>query len=228
MSELQLDIQNLEHSYSGSGDEILHIPRLSIKKGESVFLHGPSGCGKSTLLGLVAGTLSPKSGKICLQQAEMTCLSKRKRDKFRADQIGCIFQQFNLLPYLNALDNVMLGCQFSRLRRNRISSVTAEAQRLLTALDLPNSLWHSKVSQLSLGQQQRVAAARALIGIPSLILADEPTSALDQKNADTFLELLFRECKQHDIALLMVSHDLRMKDKFDRSLAFAELTGGVL
>ena len=154
----------------------LAIATLSITKGEHVFLHGPSGCGKSTLLSLLAGINRPTSGQLSILDCELGQLSKSKCDKFRAEHIGYIFQNFNLLPYLSPIDNVTLGCQFSKSRQKKalINSPTLnqEASRLLNALGLDEQLHQQNVASLSIGQQQRVAAARACIYLPELIISD--------------------------------------------------------
>jgi putative ABC transport system ATP-binding protein len=218
-----LSITHLHHAWH-SQPALLSVPSLQVDDGESIFLHGPSGSGKSTLLALIAGVLTPDSGKVFVFGTDITRLSASKRDQWRADHIGFIFQQFNLLPYLGVLVNVLLPLRFSRARRRRLQTVPRlEAERLLTALKLPAALWNQRADSLSIGQQQRVAVARALIGRPALIIADEPTSALDADTQEAFLELLFQECEQHGTALIFVSHDLRLSTRFDRILALSEL-----
>jgi putative ABC transport system ATP-binding protein len=142
------------------------------------------------------------------------------RDRFRADHVGFIFQLFNLIPYLSALDNIVLPCRFSALRRNRIAAAGStpheEAARLAARLDLDPALLARSAAELSVGQQQRVAAARALIGWPGLVVADEPTSALDAERQRGFLDLLLGECAAAGAALLFVSHDRRLAEAFDR------------
>jgi putative ABC transport system ATP-binding protein len=199
----------------------LIIPEFTLAVGERLFLAGPSGSGKSTLLALIAGLHPITEGRITLFGTELTACSGIARDRFRADHLGVIFQIFNLLPYLSVLDNVMLPCQFSARRRTRAiaaaGSVAAETRRLLAHLDLHRSgLEHRAAAELSVGQQQRVAAARALIGCPELILADEPTSALDADLRLEFVDLLRRECASVGTALLWVSHDRALADSFDR------------
>lgn len=200
----------------------LIIPEFTLAAGERLFLAGPSGSGKSTLLALIAGIHPATEGQITLFGTELTARSGSARDRFRADHLGVIFQMFNLLPYLSVLDNVMLPCQFSARRRARAiaaaGSVSAEAHRLLAHLGLNRlGLEHRAAAELSVGQQQRVAAARALIGRPDLILADEPTSALDADLRLEFVDLLRRECASVGAALLLVSHDRALADTFDRA-----------
>lgn len=203
----------------------LDLPDLQLGAGERVFLHGPSGSGKSTLLNLIAGVLTGYQGSLRVFGAELSSLSARERDAMRGDRIGFIFQQFNLLPYLSVLENVLMPCRVSGVRRDAVlaqESLEACGKRLLSELGLDATLFDRSASALSVGQQQRVAAARALIGRPGLIIADEPTSALDRDNCDSFLELLLSQCAQHDTSVLFVSHDRELSKHFDRSVS---LTG---
>ena len=221
-----LNISGLRFGWPGH-PSLLDIPQLSIAAGESLFLYGPSGCGKSTLLNLISGVLEVTSGKIDVAGFSFDQLSSAQRDLIRADHIGVLFQQFNLLNYLSVLDNVMLPCHFSAVRRKRVKaqygSVEAGAQALLAQLGLSKELLARDVTALSIGQQQRVAAARALLGSPSLLIADEPTSALDESNRDQFLDLLMEQCQQHQMSLLFVSHDMRLKSHFMHSQDLREL-----
>ncbi|MCK9509846.1 MAG: ATP-binding cassette domain-containing protein [Pigmentiphaga sp.] len=199
---------------------LLDLPELRLMPGHTLFLYGPSGCGKSTLLNLLAGTLQPQAGHILLAGHELTSARSWQRDRLRGDCLGFLFQQFNLLPFLSVLDNVMLPCRFAPGRRQRAvqhhGSVRAAALALLAHLGLDGSdLPRRRAGQLSVGQQQRVAAARALIGQPAVVLADEPTSALDADTQARFLQLLFDECRANGSALLFVSHDQRLADAFD-------------
>jgi putative ABC transport system ATP-binding protein len=202
----------------------LDIPRLELGEGERVFLHGPSGSGKSTLLALLGGVALPQRGRIELLGRDITALGSRARDAFRADHIGFLFQQFNLLPWLSAIDNVTLPCTFSARRRERAgTSPRTEAERLLAQLDLASDCWPRPAAELSVGQQQRVAAARALIGRPEILIADEPTSALDAERQQAFIDLLLRESAAVGAALVFVSHDRRLAAHFDREVALAEI-----
>jgi putative ABC transport system ATP-binding protein len=191
--------------------------------GRTLFLYGPSGGGKSTLLGLLAGVLLPREGSVSLLGTRWAALSGARRDAFRADHVGYIFQQFNLLPYLSVLDNVLLPCRFSGLRRQRATAAAgspqAAAARLLQRVGLSQALWARPASQLSVGQQQRVAAARALIGQPELVIADEPTSALDTALRDSFMGLLLQQCDDAGSTLVFVSHDDRLAALFDHSVS---------
>lgn len=224
-----LAIHGLEFAWPGS-DWALRLPELVLQPGDRLFLHGPSGTGKSTLLNLIAGTLTPRAGSIAVAGRAMQGLGGAARDRVRADHLGIVFQQFNLLPFLGLHDNVILPCRFSRRRAQaavqRFGSVEAAATHLLGALGLGDpALQRRPVMQLSVGQQQRVAAARALIGQPALVLCDEPTSALDGRNRDQFIDLLFAECAEAGSALLFVSHDLSLAARFPRQQGLADLAG---
>lgn len=192
---------------------------LQVDAGKSLFLHGPSGAGKSTLLNLLGGVLLPERGRIEVLGQVLGDLPAARRDAFRADHLGFIFQQFNLLPWLSALENVLLPCRFSRRRAQRAGDPVAEARRLLAALDLAASVHGAPAAELSVGQQQRVAAARALIGRPEIVIADEPTSALDAARQDAFIDLLLAEAKAAASTVVFVSHDQRLAAHFDASFA---------
>jgi putative ABC transport system ATP-binding protein len=217
-----LALENLRFTWPRQERACLDIAQFSVGKGEAVFLHGPSGCGKSTLLSLLAGVLLPQAGRIALLGTDWSALRQTARDRYRVDHVGYIFQQFNLLPYLSALDNVLLPCRFSAQRDAAASqgagSARAAAQAWLEAMGLERALWQRAAHQLSVGQQQRVAAARALIGQPALIIADEPTSALDEDRRDAFLDLLLSACASARSALVLVSHDRRIAQRFGRQV----------
>ncbi|MDP1901390.1 MAG: ATP-binding cassette domain-containing protein [Rubrivivax sp.] len=215
-----LRIRDLRYAWPGAGHDCLRITELHLAAGRTVFLHGPSGCGKSTLLGLMAGVLVAQQGRVELLGQDWAALRGGRRDARRADHVGVIFQQFNLLPYLTVLDNVLLPCRFSALRASRCAESPAAAARLLLQrVALPPSLWARRADALSVGQQQRVAAARALIGAPELVIADEPTSALDGPLRDDFMDLLLGECAAAGSTLVFVSHDDRLAARFDESLS---------
>lgn len=204
----------------------LDVPHFAVAAGESVFLHGPSGSGKTTLLSLLAGIVSPQAGSVTIGGHRPAAMPARRRDGFRADHVGIMFQQFNLIPYLSALENVLLPCRFSALRASRAAmngaTLRDEASRLLGRLGIGTPLQSRAAAALSVGEQQRVAAARSLIGRPTLLIADEPTSALDDGNAHAFLDLLLSE-RGASCALLLVSHDLRLAPRFARSVAMTDL-----
>jgi putative ABC transport system ATP-binding protein len=218
-----LSITDLVYRWPRQSTPCLDIPRFEIAAGEHVFLHGPSGSGKSTLLGLLGGVAVPQAGYISVLGRDLANMSGHARDRLRADHIGFIFQQFNLLPWLSALDNVLLPCTFSALRKARAGAAREEAGRLLTDLDLAPRLWQQPAAELSVGQQQRVAAARALIGKPEILIADEPTSALDAPRQQIFVDLLLRETAKAGAALLFVSHDARLAAHFDRQVALDDM-----
>lgn len=199
----------------------LCVPAFSLAQGRKVLLTGPSGSGKSTLLNLICGAVPAQQGTVEVLGTDLTPLPRSRRDRFRAEHIGVVFQMFNLVPYLSIMDNVLLPLRFApgRARRARAAGGEAEeARRLLAALELDPSLHGRPVTQLSVGQQQRVAAARALIGSPELMVADEPTSALDQDRQAGFLSLLMAELDKTGATLVMVSHDLRLAPHFDEVL----------
>ena len=179
-------------------------------------LLGESGSGKTTLLSLICGFLTPLSGKIQLNEKLINDLSATKRDQYRSDNIGIIFQQFNLLPYANVIDNILLPLYFSKLRSANISNQRETAISICQSLRLPEDVVNMKASELSVGQQQRVAVARALIGNPPLVIADEPTSSLDTDAQNIFLDLMFSQVASSNSTLLMVSHDKSLSSNFDR------------
>ena len=219
-----LDLQQLRYRWPGAADDTLQIDALTLAPSETVFLRGPSGCGKSTLLSLAAGVLLPDAGRLRLLGQDWAALGAGARDRFRADHLGYIFQQFNLLPYLSVIDNVRLPLRFSRRRAARAAAVGANtAEQLLARSGLPAGLWRQPASALSVGQQQRVAAARALIGAPEVVIADEPTSALDEDLRQAFMALLLQSCAAAGSALLFVSHDLRLASRFDRVISLPDI-----
>lgn len=224
MAEPCIAARGLRYRWPGQPRDCLEIAELSVVRGERVFLHGESGSGKSTLLALLAGVLLPGAGELAVLGQPLAALSAAKRDAFRVDHLGILFQQFNLIPYLSVLDNVLLPCRFSKRRRARCVEPLADAHRLLEHLEIGSELHARPAHQLSVGQQQRVAAARALIGGPELVIADEPTSALDAARQCAFIDLLGRECAASGAALVFVSHDLRLADHFDRSLDLCHLS----
>ncbi|MFM5238760.1 ABC transporter ATP-binding protein [Aeromonas veronii] len=216
MKKAVVEIRDLAFAWPG-GDAVLDLPALTIREGERVFIKGPSGSGKSTLLGLLAGIQTANHGTLEVLGQPLARLSGRARDHFRAANLGYIFQQFNLLPFISVQDNVTAALTFSPAKRARLQgSPEQEARRLLAELQLPDDALHRPVHALSIGQQQRVAAARALIGSPPLVIADEPTSALDTDNRAAFIKLLFEECDKQGSTLIFVSHDPYLKPLFPR------------
>lgn len=226
MTDPIVRIADLQFAWPGQ-KLLLDIQSFELAAGERLFLRGPSGSGKSTLLGLIAGVLEAQQGEVSVLDHNLVGLAGRRRDRVRADHLGVIFQMFNLVPYLSVAQNVALPCRFSDRRLNAAKSaggVEQEAARLLARLGLSDAdLMARNVTELSVGQQQRVAAARALIGGPALIIADEPTSALDADSRDRFIELLSEEAQSSGAALLFVSHDGGLASLFDRAIDLSEI-----
>ncbi len=196
---------------------ILDIEQFDVSRGEQVVLIGPSGCGKTTLLHIIAGITKPDSGKVVLDAVELTRYSEAVRDTIRADKIGYVFQTFNLLPGFSALENVVLGMSFAR---KKVS--TQRAKELLERVGLGHRL-HNKPSALSVGEQQRVAVARSLANQPQLLLADEPTANVDPRNQQQVVDLIKENCRQENIALLMVTHAMEVAHQFERVVKLDEL-----
>ena len=226
--DIIINLKKIRFRWKDQTGDLLEIDDFSVCKGERVFLRGASGSGKSSLLSLLAGIMLPQSGLVEILGRSLSSMKGTQRDQFRADHIGYIFQMFNLVPYLSVIENVTLPCYFSQKRFNRVANsakeLSIEAQRLLEHLGLSgNEVLNKPVTELSVGQQQRVAACRALIGNPELLIADEPTSSLDEDAQKAFIDLLSSECRENNITLVFVSHDTRFTRLFDRN---AELKGG--
>ena len=206
------------------GPEVLRIPTLEIGAREKVFLFGPSGSGKTTLLGILAGVLAGYTGTVEVLGRDVAKMSGSQRDAFRGSHLGYIFQLFNLIPYLSVMENITLPCRLSKERRARLKGESLEqaAQEAAERLGI-GALLHKPVTNLSVGQQQRVAAARSLIGTPELIIADEPTSSLDYDHREKFLELLFESCEEAGSTLLFVSHDRSLMHLFHRQVSLPEI-----
>lgn len=222
VNEELIEIEDLRFGWP-SAAPLLSCDHFLLRRGEHLYIRGPSGSGKSTLLNLLAGVLTPDSGRLSLMRQDTGSLASAARDRLRADHIGFIFQQFNLVPYLNLAENVVLPCHFSRRRATRAveahGGVTAAAQLLLQRLFVEEELDPTApVSRLSVGQQQRVAAARALMGDPEIVIADEPTSALDFDARARFIELLFEQVQASRATLVFVSHDPTLAACFDRTV----------
>lgn len=223
MSTAAIEFDTVRFGYR-PGQTVLDVPALRVDRGERVFLFGPSGSGKTTLLGLVTGVLTAREGRVGVLGQDLTPLSGARRDALRAAHLGYIFQMFNLIPYLSVLDNITLPCRISTERRARLGgrSMNDAARELANHLGIAAHI-NDPVTQLSVGQQQRVAACRALIGAPELIVADEPTSALDADRRSDFIELLFRSCEDVGATLLFVSHDRGLEPMFSRALSLPEI-----
>jgi len=207
---------------------VLNIKSFQINSGERVFIQGPSGSGKTTLLSMLVGIAMPETGAVKINGTNLPQLKSAERDAFRAEHIGIIFQMFNLIPYLSSIENIILPCQFSQNRNavaiGKSNNVESEARRLLSQLQLHDETTiNSPAFGLSIGQQQRVAAARSLIGSPRLIIADEPTSALDLDVRQTFMNHLFHEVADTGTTLLFVSHDPNLAEQFDRHIKLSDI-----
>ncbi len=227
-----VEIKDVAFSWRGRTAFSLAVPEFSVAAGEKVFLLGESGSGKSTFLSLICGINLPNRGDVAIAGTHLSELKPAARDRFRAENIGVIFQMFNLLPYASPLENILLPLSFAPNLRRRIKEPTAEALRLTRTLGLPDALvLRAGTTELSIGQQQRVAAARALIGQPKLILADEPTSSLDASAQEAFVALLMEQAAEVGATLIMVSHDQRLAAQFDRRVDLADIAqvtrGGV-
>lgn len=210
---MSLLLENVKKSYrepDGSTLPILNIERFELKESEQVVLIGESGSGKSTLLNVISGITTADSGKVTIGSTEIASMAEVVRDRFRAERIGFVFQTFNLLPAFSALENVLLGMSFSRKKPSR-----DRAKELLALVGLEHRLNH-RPQQMSVGEQQRVAVARALANQPKLLLADEPTANVDISNQETILQLLRDACAQNQISMLLVTHSQEVAKQFDR------------
>ncbi|MFT6920564.1 MAG: putative ABC transport system ATP-binding protein [Paraglaciecola sp.] len=213
-----LSIQDLFFTWSIQSEFALRIPNWQVETGKNVFLYGRSGEGKSTLLNLISGIENRYTGDIHVLGQDMAKLSQRQKDSFRANNIGIIFQQFNLLPFLSAEQNIRLAQRFRSVNKTvDISELASICERL----ELNRHLLKQKAIELSVGQQQRVAVARALYGSPALIIADEPTSALDTQTRAQFIQLLLDSAESSTV--IFVSHDMSLASHFDQQLALADL-----
>lgn len=216
MAAPALRINDLSFAYPGAALS-LRVPSLQLEAGEQALLVGGSGRGKSTLLQLVAGLRDPQSGVISVAGQEITSLRGAQRDQARGQHIGVIFQTFNLLQGFTALENVLMALMFSALPTQQHE---ARARALLQTLGMTDV--DRDVGDLSVGQQQRVAVARALAAQPALVLADEPTASLDPENAAAALDLIQRACQSAGAALLCTSHDPTIRSRFQRVLDVEE------
>jgi putative ABC transport system ATP-binding protein len=220
MTTSSIQIKDLKFSYKGS-TPVLNIDKLVIEAGEKVFLFGPSGHGKSTLLNILAGVLEVESGQVEVLGSNLHDISQSARDHLRGEQVGYIFQIFNLIPYLNIKENIVLPCLINKKRAAGID-FDAQADELIETLGL-SAHAQKNVTDLSIGQQQRVAAARALIGNPKMIIADEPTSSLDEKNTSEFMNLLLSEWEKRKFTLIFVSHDTNLSKYFPRTISLPDI-----
>lgn len=209
--------------FSWGEEAVLDLDLFTLARGEKLFLGGPSGCGKSSMLSILSGVAVPQKGTVELLGKEISEMNGPQRDAFRADHIGYIFQMFNLIPYLSVVENVTLPLRYSKRKNARVDCPSTEAHRLLGQLGM-EGLVERRVIDLSVGQQQRVAAARALMGAPEIVLADEPTSSLDKGHSEQFLDLLFEECDSVGSTLIFVSHDECLSDRFDNKFLLGGAT----
>lgn len=212
---MAIQLTDVHFAYPEAPENIvLDIKSWSVSAQEHVFIHGPSGGGKSTLLNLLSGMLTATAGQVNVLGECLNTMGARQRDRFRANHIGYIFQQFNLIPYLDAIDNIWLAHQFGNSDRRHL--IAGEIKSLLSAFHIPEIDWYKPVGKLSFGQQQRIAIARALINKPQVLIADEPTSSLDQHNRDNFMSALMTLVSKHNITLVFVSHDMSLANYFGR------------
>ena len=219
---MTISLSNVCFAYPDTPDKpVLNIPSWTVETREQVFVHGPSGCGKSTLLNLLSGMLAPTKGELSVLGKRLDKMSHHQRDRFRASHVGYVFQQFNLIPYLNAVENIQLATHFSEKGK---ASVRQDIEKLLDRLNISPDDWHKPANKLSIGQQQRVAIARALINKPELLIADEPTSSLDQYNRDNFMSVLMSLVAENSITLIFVSHDISSSRYFKRIDALPEIS----
>ena len=218
--ESAIELNGISYAYQKGGEEVLDIPTWSVIKGARIFVQGASGSGKSTLLNLITGTLAPDTGDILLLGENVTELSSRKRDAFRAKHVGVVFQQFNLIPYLSVLQNIEVAAHFAGQK----SADTAEhARTFMQRLALPENVLNKRADALSVGQQQRVAIARALINQPEILIVDEPTSALDADARDSFMSVLLEMCNERNSTLLFVSHDPSLGEHFTQRINMSDI-----
>lgn len=227
MSNPIINIKEMRYQWPNQDSDTLNIPSLTIEAGERLFIQGPSGSGKTTLLNIMGAVTPPSAGDLTVLGQNLSMLNGAARDKFRADHIGFIFQQFNLIPYLSTVENILLPYQFSAMRKRKCGNAVeakSQAKKLLSRLHLDDANIHNRrVNELSVGQQQRVAAARAMMGRPEIIIADEPTSAMDADAREAFIKLLFDECAQSESTLIFVSHDRSLAQLFDRNINLTDI-----
>lgn len=223
MTVAALELRNIEFSWPQQSKPLFAIPELTLQQGQTLFIGGPSGSGKTSLLSLITAIQVAGQGTCRVLGTDLTQLSPSARDRFRGEHLGLIFQQFNLLPFLTVQENIELPSKLfnSRLQKSvqLFGSVQAHLKHLCNALHLEPALQHRQANRLSVGEQQRVAAARALLGCPALIVADEPTSALDEDNKLDFLKLLLSTAIAQNTSVVTVSHDLRIADMFDQTFS---------
>ena len=215
MAPAVIELERVRKSFALPGGEradVLDIPAFALAEGEQCALAGQSGSGKSTLLHVISGIMRPDSGRVVIASVDITRLDEARRDRIRADKLGLVFQQFNLLPGFSALENVLVAMSFGSGKPDRW-----RAADLLAAVGLSHRL-HHKPGELSIGQQQRVAVARALANRPRAILADEPTASVDAAHQQQVIDLLRNTCTEQGVALLVVTHAPAVASQFPRRL----------
>lgn len=211
-----VQLNNVEFFYANSAkNTVLKIHNWFVADKSKHFLYGASGSGKTSLLNLISGVYRPTSGAVYVLGERLDKMNSRQRDRFRANNMGYIFQQFNLINYLNSIENIKLSNYFSANKHQK--NLTQYIYTLLEELGVNSDDWYRPVSTLSVGQQQRIAIARAFINKPKLLIADEATSSLDEHTRDNFMSLLTSLCRANQTTLLFVSHDTRLIKHFDVS-----------
>lgn len=205
-----IQVQNLHHSYDGNTK--ISFPDFKLEKGEKMLLLGQSGCGKTTLLHILGGLMSPQKGEVTIGDTSLSNLSDSQIDKFRGQHIGIIFQKSHFVKALTVMENLVLTQKLAGVKVNKNA-----IQNLLEQLNIGHKA-NASTKNLSQGEQQRVAIARALVNQPEVILADEPTSALDDKNTDEVIALLEQQAAEHNATLIIVTHDNRLKERFQNRI----------
>jgi len=219
-----IDIRSLRFQYPGTSEPILDIETFQMKAAEKIFLFGTSGSGKSTLLEILSGVLPAVAGEVYVCGQNLNVMTSAERDRFRAENMGYVFQSFNLIPYLNVRENILLPLRLNPKAHTRLLGQEPEDRvRFLCGQLGIEKLLRKNILELSVGQQQRVAVARALLTRPKLLLADEPTSALDFDHREKFLQLIFEIGVEEKLGVFFVSHDRSLKGLFDRALDLQDL-----
>lgn len=215
-----IECHDINYTWPGTSSPVLDIKEFSLERGERLFLYGASGSGKSTLLSLIAGLLPSSLGVIEVLGRDLSKMGDRAKDRFRAQHIGFVFQQFNLIPYLDVESNIGLAANLAGLSKQETKRRTAA---LLDALLIDSRFLNQRADKLSIGQQQRVAVARALVNEPEILIADEPTSSLDEEAKDEFIGLMLRTQQRTGASVIFVSHDRSLIKHFDRTQSMTDI-----